>query len=301
METTVKSNARKMSALKKKFTADNIFNYVNNALLIVLSLVMIYPILYIFLSAVSEPTSFRQAINNHEFIIIPQGFTMEYLMEHLKNVDIWKAYGNTVLITVAGTAISLFITVTCAYVLSRRGLKVVKIFTILVAMTMWLKPGMIATYVNIDNFGMIRSYLGILIPFAVSGYNVILMKTYFQAIPQDIDECAQIDGASHFRILFNIYLPSSIPGLTTIGLFYAIDRWNGYFWAEQVLRDDDLYPLQVIVKKILQSASGENTSNPFEGLVSAYALIVIAIVPMLILFPLIQKYFKKGVMVGSVK
>lgn len=244
---------------------------------------------------------FRQAVNNNEFIIIPQGFTLHYLAEHLKNTDIWRAYGNTILYTVLGTAISLFITVTCAYVLSRRGLKIIKIFTVMVALTMWLKPGMIATYINIDNFGLTGNIFGILIPFAVSGYNVILMKTYFQSIPQDIDECAQIDGASHFRILFNIYVPSSIPGLTTIGLFYAIDRWNGYFWAEIVLEKDRLYPLQVIVKKILETAGSEVSANPFEGLVSAYALIIIAIIPMLILFPIIQKYFKKGVMVGSVK
>lgn len=298
METT-KSNSIKMRALKRKFTADNILGYVNNALLIVLSCIMIYPILYLFLSAVSDPTLFRQAVNNQEFIIIPQGFTLSYLVEHLKNLDIWRAYGNTVLYTLLGTAISLFITVTCAYVLSRKGLKIIKVFTIMVALTMWLKPGMIATYINIDNFGMTGSILGILIPFAVSGYNVILLKTYFSAIPQDIDECAQIDGASHFRVLFNIYIPSSIPGLTTIGLFYAIDRWNGYFWAEIILEKDRLYPLQVIVKKLLELNS--DTSNPFEGLVSAYALIIIAIIPMLVLFPFIQKYFKKGVMVGSVK
>ncbi len=301
MENTVNANKRKMNAFTKRLTADNIFNYVNNALLIVLSLLMIYPIWYLFLSSVSDPIAFSESVYDNQFILIPQGFTFDYILEHVKNVDIWKAYGNTVLYTILGTAISLFITVTCAYVLSRRGLKIVKVFTIMVALTMWLKPGMIATYVNIDNFGMIGSIFGILIPFAVSGYNVILMKTYFEAIPQDIDECAQIDGASHFRILFNIYVPSSIPGLTTIGLFYAIDRWNGYFWAEQVLRDDDLYPLQVIVKKILAMAGGENSGNPFEGLVSAYALIIIAIIPMLILFPFIQKYFKKGVMVGSVK
>ncbi len=298
---TTQAQAIKQNRLRKKLNVDSILGYVNNGLLIVLSLVMVYPILYIFLSSVSEPGLFRIAVNNNKFIFYPQGFTLEYLMVHLKNVSIWRAYGNTILYTVVGTAISLFISVTCAYVLSRKGLKIIKVFTILVAMTMWLKPGMIATYLNIDNLGLTGSIFGILIPFAVSGYNIILLKTYFAAIPQDIDECAQIDGASHFRILFNIYLPSSVPGLTTIGLFYAIDRWNGYFWAEIVLEQESLYPLQVIVKKILEQATSESTANPFEGLVSAYALIVIAIVPVLILFPLIQKYFKRGVMSGSVK
>lgn len=283
----------------KKFNLDNILGIVNNVLLIVLSLVMLYPILYIFITAVSDPVLFRQAIDNRQFLIVPQGFTMEYIMEHLRNEDIWRAYLNTCIYTVFGTAISLFLSITCAYVLSRKGLKVIKVMTIIVVLTMWLKPGMIATYTNIESLGLMGSMMGILLPFAFSAYNVILLRTYFAAIPQDIDESAQIDGASHFRMLGSIYIPASVPAITTVGLFYAIDRWNGYFWAEIVLQDDELYPLQVLVKKMLQS-SGES-GNLFQGTVSAFALIIIAIVPIMIIFPFIQKYFKKGVMVGSVK
>lgn len=283
----------------KKFNLDNILGIVNNVLLVVLSLVMLYPILYIFITAVSDPVLFRQAIDNRQFLIVPQGFTMEYIMEHLQNEDIWRAYLNTCIYTVFGTAISLFLSITCAYVLSRKGLKVIKVMTIIVVLTMWLKPGMIATYTNIEGLGLLGSMMGILLPFAFSAYNVILLRTYFAAIPQDIDESAQIDGASHFRMLGSIYIPASVPAITTVGLFYAIDRWNGYFWAEIVLQDDELYPLQVLVKKMLQH-SGES-GNLFQGTVSAFALIIIAIVPIMIIFPFIQKYFKKGVMVGSVK
>ena len=261
----------------KKFNLDNILGIVNNVLLIVLSLVMLYPILYIFITAVSDPVLFRQAIDNRQFLIVPQGFTMEYIMEHLQNEDIWRAYLNTCIYTVFGTAISLFLSV----------------------LTMWLKPGMIATYTNIESLGLMGSMMGILLPFAFSAYNVILLRTYFAAIPQDIDESAQIDGASHFRMLGSIHCPASVPAITTVGLFYAIDRWNGYFWAEIVLQDDELYPLQVLVKKMLQSSG--DSGNLFQGTVSAFALIIIAIVPIMIIFPFIQKYFKKGVMVGSVK
>ncbi len=283
----------------KKFNLDNILGIVNNVLLIVLSLVMLYPILYIFITAVSDPVLFRQAIDNRQFLIVPQGFTLEYIMEHLRNEDIWRAYLNTCIYTVFGTAISLFLSITCAYVLSRKGLKVIKVMTIIVVLTMWLKPGMIATYTNIESLGLMGSMMGILLPFAFSAYNVILLRTYFAAIPQDIDESAQIDGASHFRMLGSIYIPASVPAITTVGLFYAIDRWNGYFWAEIVLQDDELYPLQVLVKKMLQSSG--DSGNLFQGTVSAFALIIIAIVPIMIIFPFIQKYFKKGVMVGSVK
>lgn len=282
-----------------RFKSEKIVGIVNDVLLIVISLVMLYPILYIFLSAVSDPVVFRQAVNSNKFIIIPQGFTLEYISMHLQNQDIWRAYGNTIVYTLLGTAISLLLSITCAYVLSRKGLKVIKVMTVIVVLTMWLKPGMIATYTNIDNLGLMGNMLGILLPFAFSAFNVILLRTYFAGIPQDIDESAQIDGASHFRLLFNIYIPSSIPAITTVGLFYAIDRWNGYFWAELVLRSDEKYPLQVLVKKMLQN-TGES-GNLFEGVVSAYALIIIAIVPIMLVFPFIQKYFKKGVMVGSVK
>lgn len=283
----------------KKLNLDNILRIVNNVLLIVLSLVMVYPILYIFITAVSDPFALRNAINARQFIIYPQGFTFDYLIEHLQNVKIWRAYGNTILYTVLGTAISLFLSITCAYVLSRKGHKIIKVMTIIVVLTMWLKPGMIATYMNIKDLGLMKNIMGIMLPFAFSAYNVILLRTYFASIPQDIDESAQIDGASHFRMLTSIYIPASGPAITTVGLFYAIDRWNGYFWAEQVLQKENLYPLQVIVKSLLQK-TGES-GDPFAGSVSAYALIIIAVVPVLLVFPFIQKYFKKGVMVGSVK
>ncbi|MDE6661282.1 MAG: carbohydrate ABC transporter permease [Anaeroplasmataceae bacterium] len=288
-----------LQKFKKRLTLDNILGVVNNVLLIILSLLMLYPILYIFIIAVSNPIAFSTAVNNQKFLLFPQGFTFEYLAEHLKNADIWRAYGMTILYTLAGTAISLFLSITCAYVLSRKGLKVIKVMTIIVVLTMWLRPGMVATYSNIKSLGLLKNPLGILLPFAFSAYNVILLRTYFAAIPQDIDESAQIDGASHFRMLTSIYIPASGPAITTVGLFYAIERWNGYFWAEQVLQKDKLYPLQVLVKKMLQS-TGES-GDLFRGTVSAFALIIIAIVPIMIIFPFIQKYFKKGVMVGSVK
>ena len=285
----------------KKLSLDSILGIVNNVLLVVLSLVMIYPILYIFISSVSIPAEFRDAVNEGKFILLPQGFTFDYFSEHFHNKDIWRAYGNTIFYTIFGTLISLFLTVTCAFVLSRKGLKLLKLMTIIVVLTMWLKPGMVATYTNIESLGLLGKRLGLLIPFAFTAYNVILLRTGFASIPQDIDESAQIDGASHFRTLFQIYIPASVPSITTVGLFYAIDRWNGYFWAELVLEKDKLYPLQVIVKNVIASIGAESSFNIFEGPIRVYALIIIAILPMLIIFPFIQKYFKKGVMVGSVK
>lgn len=285
---------------KFKFSVDGVLGVVNNVLLVILSLVMIYPIFYIFISAVSDPIKFKVAVQAGNFIVTPQGITFKYLAEHLGNGDIWRAYGNTILYTLLGTLLSLFLSITCAFVLSRKGIKAIKVMTIMVVLTMWLKPGMIATYTNIRNLGMIKNMMGILLPFAFTAYNVILLRTGFASIPKDIDESAQIDGASPIRTLFSIYIPASVPSITTVALFYAIDRWNGYFWAELVLQKDKLFPLQVLVKNMLSAGTGDS-SQPFVGMVSAYALIIIAIVPVMCVFPFIQKYFKKGVMVGSVK
>ena len=155
--------------------------------------------------------------------------------------------------------LSLFLSITCAFVLSRKGIKAIKVMTIMVVLTMWLKPGMIATYTNIRNLGMIKNMMGILLPFAFTAYNVILLRTGFASIPKDIDESAQIDGASPIRTLFSIYIPASVPSITTVALFYAIDRWNGYFWAELVLQKDKLFPLQVLVKNMLSAGTGDSS------------------------------------------
>ncbi len=285
----------------KKIKVDNIINIVNDVLLVVISLLMLYPIFYIFIASVSDPVKFSQSTARQEFILWPQGWYLEGFNEHFANMDVWRSYGNTIIYTIVGTLLALFFSITCAYVLSRRGLKFIKYFNIVVVLTMWLKPGMIAQYEQIRAYGMKGNAIGILLPFAFTAYNVILLRTYFASIPTDIDESAQIDGASHFRILTSIYIPASVPGITTVGLFYAIDRWNGYFWAETLLGSKtELLPLQVIVRSILNSGGGDS-ANPFQGMVSAYALIVIAIVPVMCIFPFIQKYFKKGVMVGAVK
>lgn len=283
---------------KMKSTGEKIFTVVNSVLLITLSVMVLYPLWYIFISAVSNPVVFDAAMVDKSFILLPQGFTLEYIMEHVNNSDIWHAYGNTVIYTVFGAVISILLTILASYVLTREFIGV-KLLNIMVVLTIFLKPGMIATYLNIENLGMMGTRMGILLPFAFSGFNAILLKTGFENIHKEILEAAKIDGANEFQVLACVVLPNSIPLLTTVSLFYMIERWNGYFWAEVVLQDGKLYPLQVLVKKMLQSSG--DSQQLFEGVVSAYALIVIAIVPMILLFPFIQKFFKKGIMDGSVK
>ncbi|WP_025725146.1 carbohydrate ABC transporter permease [Acholeplasma granularum] len=278
--------------------SEKIFKIGNGVLLIILALLVIYPIWYIIISSISQPVLFDIASTKNPLILIPQGFTLDYIVEHFQNSDIWRAYGNTFIYTFGGVGLSMVLSILAAYVMSIK-FKGNKLISIIVTLTIWFRPGMIATYINIDNLGLMGSRWGLILPFAFSGFNVILLTMGFKGIHQDILEAAEIDGANHFQKLWHVVIPNALPSITTVALFYAIERWNGYFWAEVVLLDDTLYPLQVLVKKMLNS--GGDSASLFEGLVSAYALIVIAVVPVLIVFPFIQKYFKKGIMEGSVK
>lgn len=288
-----------MNSFKRLSISEKIFNIVNTVLLTILSFLLLYPIWYIFITAISDPIIFDKSMSEKTLIFLPQGFTLEYIIEHILNSDIWVAYGNTIYYTLVGTIISMFLTICAAFVLSRRNVKGIKIMTILVILTIWMRPGMIATYLNIENLSLMGTRTGILIPFAFSAFNVILLRASFLGVPIELEESAQIDGAGYFRILWSIVIPNNIPAIITVTLFYAIQRWNGYFWAEMILGNYKLYPIQVLVKKMLQS--GGDSAQMFEGTVSAFALIVIAVLPMLLVFPFIQKYFKKGVMLGSGK
>lgn len=286
-------------SLKRLDLSEKIFSILNAVLLMVFALVAIYPIWYIFISAFSDPVIFSQQLYEQPVILWPQGFTAKYFLEHILNHDIWRAYGNTLYYTVFGTFISMVLSVLAAYVLSHKKFMGLTTFTVIIVLSIWVNPGMIATFLNIDGLGLTGSSWGVLLPFAFSGYNVILLRTAFATVPSDLIESAEIDGAGHIRKLFNVVLPSTMPAVVSITLFYAIARWNGFFWAEIVLLDDKLYPVQVILKKLLEQ--GGDSASLFEGAVSAYALIVIVLLPVILLFPLLNSVFKKGILSGAIK
>ncbi|MFD1401781.1 carbohydrate ABC transporter permease [Robinsoniella peoriensis] len=183
-----------------------------------------------------------------------------------------------------------------------------KALTLFTVFTMWFSAGIIPTYMNFSNLGLLDTRAAIIFGFAIETYNLIIMKSFFEQVPEALEEAAFIDGAGHFRVLWNIYLPLSKPALATVGLFYGISRWNGYFWAMQLLKDDGKIPLQVFLKKLIV----ERVSNPSDAAIvtkasltspttQVYALIILAVVPMIIVFPFIQKYFKSGLTLGGVK
>ncbi|WP_300331210.1 carbohydrate ABC transporter permease [Fusobacterium sp.] len=283
---------------------EKIFYIANYILLTIFAIMFLYPIVYVFSASVSNP----YLVESGAVVLFPKGFNFNSFISAMKLSGIWRAYGNSIFITFFGTITSMFFTLCGAYVLSKPELKFRKFFTMMVVVTMWFDPGMIPKYLNLRDLGMINSYTGVILGFAINTFNVIILKSFFEAIPRSLEESARIDGASQLQILTKIYLPLSTSAITTVSLFYAVSRWNGYFWTMILLTDDTKAPLQVFLKKLIveKNMAGEATQmiTP-ESLTSPqtiiYAVIALSLIPILIVYPFIQKFFKKGVTLGAVK
>lgn len=283
---------------------EKIFNAVMVILGVLITFIALYPIYYVLISSFSKPFF----VENGNVLLKIKEFTTASYEAVFKRDGLWTSYGNAVFYTVFGLMANMFFTTTMAYALSRKYLIGRKILTLFTVFTMWFSAGIIPTYMNFNNLGLLNTRTAIIFGFAIETYNLIIMKSFFEQVPEALEEAAFIDGAGHFRVFWNIYLPLSKPALATVGLFYGISRWNGYFWAMQLLKDDSKIPLQVFLKKLIV----ERVSNPSDAAIvtkasltspttQVYALIILAIVPMIIVFPFIQKYFKSGLTVGGVK
>ncbi|WP_195574300.1 carbohydrate ABC transporter permease [Paenibacillus sp. 1001270B_150601_E10] len=286
---------------------DRVFNVVNYVLLSLICLIVLYPLLFVLSASVSNP----EAVLRGEMWLIPNGFNMDSYVKIFQNKDILMGYGNTIVYTVAGTALNLVMTVCAAYPLSRRDFAGRGLITGMIVFTMFFSGGLIPTYLLIKNLSMLDTFWVMIIPNAVSVWNIIIMRTFFQqSIPGEIQEAAMIDGCSHFQTLFRVVLPLSMPIIAVMVLFYAVGHWNAYFNALIYLSSKDKFPLQLILRELLvQSDSGDfikltseagvRLKMSMEGL--KYAVLVVANLPMLILYPFLQRYFVKGIMIGALK
>ncbi|MHA9737176.1 carbohydrate ABC transporter permease [Robinsoniella peoriensis] len=283
---------------------EKIFNGVMIILGILITFIALYPIYYVLISSLSKPFF----VENGDVLLKIKEFTTASYEAVFKRNGLWAAYGNAIFYTVFGLMANMFFTTTMAYALSKKYLMGRKWLTLFTVFTMWFSAGIIPTYMNFNNLGLLDTRTAIIFGFAIETYNLIIMKSFFEQVPEALEEAAFIDGAGHFRVLWNIFMPLSKPALATVGLFYGISRWNGYFWAMQLLKDDSKIPLQVFLKKLIV----ERVSNPSDAAIvtkasltspttQVYALIILAIVPMIIVFPFIQKYFKSGLTLGGVK
>ncbi len=282
---------------------EKIFYVVNGIVLLLLGLICLYPLIYVASSSISSV----QAISAGKVFLFPIEPTLEAYKAVLKESDIWMGYGNAIYYTVLGTLLSMALTILGAYPLSKKGLKGKGIVTFMVVLTMWFDAGTIPKYLNYVDLGLLNTRIGVLLSAGCAGSYVIIMRSFFQSIPESLEEAALIDGAGHFRILWQIYLPLSKAAIATVALMYGIARWNAYFWPMILLSQaTDLQPLQVVLKRILLeittslAVGGEQVTN-YSTKMMTYSIIMVSIIPMLLVYPFIQKYFAKGIMIGSVK
>ncbi|UQZ86120.1 L-arabinose transport system permease protein AraQ [Paenibacillus konkukensis] len=287
--------------------SDRWVNALIHTLLIVVSLAVLYPLFFVLIASFSSP----EAVIRGEVWLWPKGVTLVGYERILQNKEILSGYMNTISYTVVGTAINLVMTVAAAYPLSRKDFYGRHAFTALILFTMFFSGGMVPTYLLIKKLGMLNTYWAMVIPSALSVWNIVIMRTFFQSsIPNEIHEAASIDGCSNMQTLVRIVLPLSVPILAVMVLFYSVGHWNAYFNALIYLTDRAKYPLQLILREILvQGQMQEMVDVSDDSLARSimdaeaikFAAVMVANLPVLLLYPFLQKYFVKGVMVGALK
>lgn len=286
---------------KRKFKLGTIVNYL---LLALLAFVCLYP----FLNVLAYSVSGYNAVLSNRVTIYPIDFTLEAYRQILGRTQIWMAMRTTVLITLMGTLLSLILTVFAAYALSRQDLPGRKVFTVIILFTMYFGGGMIPTFLVVKGVGLYDMLGALFIPQSINVFNFIVMRTFFRNLPESLEEAARIDGASHMQSLVKIILPLSLPILATIGLFYAVGYWNSYFDALLYIQSPEKYTLQLRLRGLLFGEELNNSGANLEGIGTQVmtqslkmATVAVSTIPILIVYPWLQKYFVKGVMIGSVK
>ncbi|WP_159887618.1 carbohydrate ABC transporter permease [Paenibacillus puerhi] len=291
----------------KASPSDRIFSAVIYLVLALIVLVVVYPLYFVLIASISSP----DLVLSGHIMFLPQELTIRGYAKLLDNVEILRGYGNTILYTGLGTSINVALTVAAAYPLSRRDLSGRHWIMGMMVFTMFFSGGLIPTYLLVKQLGLLNSMWAMLLPSAVSVWNIVLMRTFFQnGVPFELQEAATIDGSSNMRTLWSIVLPLSAPILAVMVLFYSVGHWNAYFHALIFLSDRELYPLQLILREILVQgemkdmvdvADGSLTDTLLEAESIKYAIVIVANLPILLLYPLLQKYFAKGVLVGALK
>ncbi|TDL48241.1 carbohydrate ABC transporter permease [Paenibacillus dendritiformis] len=284
---------------------ERIFEVFNILFLILLCLVTLYPFVYVLFASLSEPA---WVVQQRGLIWHPSGLNLEAYRLVFDNSMITSGYLNTLFTVSVGTCLNVFMTALGAYGLSRQNVMWKNPIMFLIVFTMFFSGGLIPSYLLVTGLGMLDSLWALIIPGAVSAFNLIIMRTAFQSIPHSLEESAKLDGANDFTVMIRIILPLSMPVIAVMILFYGVGHWNSWFGAMIYLRDRELYPLQLVLREILitnstdsmLTSAGTADKMPI-GETIKYATIIVATVPILLLYPFLQKYFVKGVMIGAIK
>ena len=291
----------------KQSKGDRIFDIINIILLIAVTLVILYPLYFIVIASFSDPLEVLAG----KVVLYPKNFSLDAYGMVFKDSSIMSGYRNTVFYTVFGTALNITLSVLAAYPLSRRDFIGRQFLTMVLTVTMFFSGGMIPLYLTVTSLGLLDTVWAILLPGAISVWNVVIIRTYFQtSIPFELTEAAMVDGASNFQLLFRVVLPLSTPVIAVMVLFYGVAHWNAFFNALIYINSKQLYPLQLVLRSILiQNTPSDEMMADLDTAASRqllaetikYALIVVATAPIIAVYPFLQKYFVKGIMVGAVK
>ncbi|PAD81656.1 sugar ABC transporter permease [Niallia circulans] len=292
--------------LKRESVRDKVLVVVNYTLLAIIACLMIYPLIYVLSASFSNPA--RTVLG--DIWLFPKELTVDLYVKVFQNEKILIGYRNTIIYTVFGTFINLLFSVMIAYPLSRKDFYGRNMITVFIMITMFFSGGMIPTYLLVKDLGMLDTIWAIVLPGAVSVYNVIIMRTFFQSIPNELHEAASIDGCGNISFLLKIVMPLSMPIIAVMTLFYGVGHWNAYFDSLIYLNDESKFPLQLYLRQMLIQEDMSGMSSASDNAISEhlmqieglkYAVVIVASLPMLVLYPFLQKYFVKGVMIGSIK
>ncbi|WP_068617636.1 carbohydrate ABC transporter permease [Paenibacillus tuaregi] len=301
-----------MTTAVRESGRDKIFLICNYIYVWLAFILVAYPIIYMLSASISDP----KFVGSGEMWLWPKGITFEGYQRVFQDKSIWSGYANTILYTGVGTAINLIVTLPAAYALSRKDFLGRNFFMGMFMVTMFFGGGLVPTYLLVKELGMVNTMWAIVIPSAASIWNIIVSRTFFQtSIPKELQEAAQMDGCTNLRLFVKIILPLSMPIIAVMALFYGVGNWNSYFSALIYLNDSAKYPLQLVLRQILvlqemsaqagsvmdaATASALNNKAQIAALVK-YAVIIVATVPVIAVYPFLQRYFVQGVMIGSVK
>ncbi|WP_373284411.1 carbohydrate ABC transporter permease [Pullulanibacillus pueri] len=276
------------------------FDFIIIVLLLLIAATAVFPLLYV-LSASLTPYS--EVLKNGGFILLPKKFTLAAYNEILGQSKVIHAFGVTVFVTIVGTFINLILSLLMAFPLSRKNIPGRTFILFLVVLTLLVNGGIIPTYIVVHATGLTNTIWSMIVPNAIAAFNLLIMKSFFETLPEELFEAARMDGANEFYILYKIVLPLSIPVMMTIGLFYAAGHWNEFMQPLLYITDSSLFPLQVVIRDIIMQTQ-DQLNNPDVSIPTVtiqMASVIVASLPIILVYPFVQKYFMKGMLLGSIK
>ena len=286
----------------KRSKGDMLYDCINMVIILYISLICLYPMVHVLAASFSDPF---EIMTHQGPLLKPIGFSLDGYKAVLRNAGIWVGYRNTIFYVIAGTAVNMLMTTIGAYVLSRDGFALKKFFTMFIVFTMYFTGGIIPNFLLVRSLGLLNTRWALIIPNAIGTWNLLVMRTAFKNVPASLVEAASIDGANDLVILWKVMVPVSKATMSVIFLFYAVGHWNSWFSAMVYLpMARNLYPLQLFLREILVTSSeisSGDTTIDYIGELVKYASIIVSTLPILCLYPFVQKYFVTGVMLGSVK